>query len=54
VVRLGTGSTRAGKAYRKHNFDLIELTREASFGPHSDAKLRELVERIGWRNVDAE
>jgi hypothetical protein len=38
------------RAYREHNPDLIELTREPSFaGLHSDAKFRELVERIGWR-----
>ena len=42
------------RAYREHNPDLIELTREPSFaGLHSDAKFRELVERIGWRSVDA-
>jgi TolB-like protein/Tfp pilus assembly protein PilF len=40
------------RAYREHNPDLIELTREPSFaGLHSDAKFRELVERIGWRSV---
>ena len=40
------------KAYREHNPDLIELTREPSFaGLHSDAKFRELVERIGWRSA---
>jgi TolB-like protein/tetratricopeptide (TPR) repeat protein len=38
------------KAYQEHNPDLIELTREPSFeGLRSDAKFRELVERIGWR-----
>jgi TolB-like protein/Tfp pilus assembly protein PilF len=42
------------RAYREHNPDLIELTREPSFaGLHSDAKFRELVERIGWRSVAA-
>lgn len=42
------------RAYREHNPDLIELTREPSFaGLHSDAKFRELVDRIGWSNVDA-
>jgi tetratricopeptide (TPR) repeat protein len=40
------------RAYREHNPDLIELTREPSFaGLHSDAKFRELVQRIGWRSV---
>jgi hypothetical protein len=40
------------RAYREHNPDLIELTREPSFaGLHSDAKFRELVQRIGWRMV---
>ena len=40
------------RAYREHNPDLIELTREPSFANlHSDAKFRELVERIGWRHV---
>jgi TolB-like protein/Tfp pilus assembly protein PilF len=39
------------RAYREHNPDLIELTREPSFaGLHSDAKFRELVEQIGWPN----
>jgi tetratricopeptide (TPR) repeat protein len=39
------------RAYREHNPDLIELTREPSFaGLHSDAKFRELVDRIGWRS----
>ncbi len=43
------------RAYREHNPDLIELTREPSFTDlHSDAKFRELVERIGWRGVAAE
>jgi TolB-like protein/cytochrome c-type biogenesis protein CcmH/NrfG len=43
------------RAYREHNPDLIELTREPSFaGLHSDAKFRELVDRIGWRSVDAD
>jgi hypothetical protein len=43
------------RAYREHNPDLIELTREPSFGGlHSDAKFRELVERIGWRSVAAD
>ena len=38
------------KAYHEHNPDLIELTREPSFASlHSDAKFRELTERIGWR-----
>ncbi len=38
------------KAYQEHNPDLIELTREPSFESlWSDAKFRELVERIGWR-----
>jgi TolB-like protein/tetratricopeptide (TPR) repeat protein len=42
------------RAYREHNPDLIELTREPSFADlHSDAKFRELVERIGWRGVAA-
>ena len=42
------------RAYREHNPDLIELTREPSFANlHSDAKFRELVERIGWRSVAA-
>jgi len=40
------------RAYREHNPDLIELTREPCFaGLHSDAKFRELVNRIGWRSV---
>ncbi len=39
------------RAYREHNPDLIELTREPSFaGLHSDAKFRELVQRIGWHS----
>ncbi len=43
------------RAYREHNPDLIELTREPSFaGLHSNAKFRELVERIGWRSVAAD
>ena len=43
------------RAYREHNPDLIELTREPSFaGLHSDAKFRELVDRIGWRRVAAD
>jgi adenylate cyclase len=43
------------RAYREHNPDLIELTREPAFGAlHSDAKFRELVDRIGWRSVTAE
>jgi len=42
------------RAYREHNPDLIELTREPAFGGlHSDAMFRELVERIGWRSVAA-
>jgi hypothetical protein len=37
------------RAYQEHNPDLIELTREPSFASlRSDAKFRELVERIGW------
>ncbi len=37
------------RAYREHNPDLIELTRETSFASlRSDAKFRELTERIGW------
>jgi len=37
------------RAYQEHNPDLIELTREPSFDSlRSDAKFRELVERIGW------
>ncbi len=43
------------RAYREHNPDLIELTREPSFaGLHSDAKFRELVQRIGWRSGAAD
>src|SRR5580692_7550338 len=43
------------RAYREHNPDLIELTREPSFASlRSDAKFRELVERIGWRSVAAD
>jgi TolB-like protein/tetratricopeptide (TPR) repeat protein len=43
------------RAYREHNPDLIELTREPSFaGLHSDAKFRELVERIGWCGMAAD
>jgi len=39
----------------EHNPDLIELTREPSFaGLHSDAKFRELVERIGWGSLAAD
>jgi tetratricopeptide (TPR) repeat protein len=38
------------RAYQEHNPDLIELTREPSFESlRSDAKFRQLVERIGWR-----
>ena len=37
------------RAYREHNPDLIELTREPSFASlRSDAKFRELTKRIGW------
>jgi hypothetical protein len=37
------------RAYQEHNPDLIELTREPSFESlRSNAKFRELVERIGW------
>jgi TolB-like protein/Flp pilus assembly protein TadD len=43
------------RAYREHNPDLIELTREPSFASlHSDAKFRELAKRIGWPSVAAE
>lgn len=43
------------RACRQHNPDLIELTREPSFaGLHSDAKFRELVERIDWRSLAAD
>jgi TolB-like protein/Tfp pilus assembly protein PilF len=42
------------KAYGEKNPDLIELTREPSFASlHSDAKFRELAERIGWHGVAA-
>ena len=37
------------RAYCEHNPDLIELTREPAFASlHSDAKFRELAQRIGW------
>lgn len=37
------------RAYREHNPDLIELIREPSFASlRSNAKFRELTERIGW------
>jgi tetratricopeptide (TPR) repeat protein len=37
------------RAYREHNPDLIELTREPSFaGLRADAKFQELAVRIGW------
>jgi TolB-like protein/Tfp pilus assembly protein PilF len=40
------------RAYLEHNPDLIELTREPSFSSlRSDAKFRELVQRIGWHSV---
>jgi TolB-like protein/Tfp pilus assembly protein PilF len=40
------------RAYKEHNPDLIELTREPSFASvRSDAKFRELVQRIGWRSL---
>jgi TolB-like protein/Tfp pilus assembly protein PilF len=43
------------RAYREHNPDLIELTREPSFaGLHLDAKFRELAKRIGWPSVTVE
>ena len=43
------------RAYREHNPDLIELTREPSFRSlWSDEKFRELVRRIGWHDVTAE
>ena len=43
------------RAYREHNPDLIELTREPSFASlHSDAKFRELVRRIGWSSGAAD
>jgi len=42
-------------AYREHNPDLIELIREPSFaGLHSNAKFRELAQRIGWRSEAAD
>jgi tetratricopeptide (TPR) repeat protein len=42
------------KAYREHNPDLIELTREPSFASlRSDAKFRELAHQIGWHSVPA-
>ena len=42
------------KAYREHNPDLIELTREPSFARlRSDAKFRELAQQIGWHSVAA-
>jgi len=42
------------KAYRDHNPDLIELTREPSFASlRSDAKFRELAQQIGWHSVSA-
>jgi TolB-like protein/tetratricopeptide (TPR) repeat protein len=43
------------RAYREHNPDLIELTREPSFaGLHSNTKFRELAQRIGWRREAAD
>jgi tetratricopeptide (TPR) repeat protein len=43
------------RAYQEHNPDLIELTREPSFGSlRSDAKFRELAKRIGWHRVSAD
>jgi hypothetical protein len=43
------------RAYWEHNPDLIELTRESLLaGLHSDAKFRELAQRIGWRSVAAD
>jgi TolB-like protein/Tfp pilus assembly protein PilF len=37
------------RAYQEHNPDLIELTREPSFASlRSNAKFRELTQRIGW------
>ena len=43
------------RACEEHNPDLIELTREPSFGSlRSDAKFRELAKRIGWHSVSAE
>ncbi len=42
------------RAYREHNPDLIELTREPAFaGLHSNAKFRELAQRIGWPSIVA-
>ena len=42
------------RAYREHNPDLIELTREPSFASlRSDAKFRELARQIGWHSVPA-
>lgn len=42
------------KAYREHNPDLIELTREPSFASlRSDAKFRQLGQQIGWHSVSA-
>ena len=42
------------KAYREHNPDLIELTREPSFANlRSDTKFRELARRVGWDSVTA-
>jgi TolB-like protein/DNA-binding winged helix-turn-helix (wHTH) protein len=41
------------RAYQEHNPDLIELTREPSFRSlRSEAKFRELVERIGWHSAE--
>jgi tetratricopeptide (TPR) repeat protein len=43
------------KAYQEHSPDLIELTREPSFASlRSDARFRELAQRIGWRSVTAD
>jgi TolB-like protein/Tfp pilus assembly protein PilF len=43
------------RAYQEHNPDLIELTREPSFASvRTDAKFRELAERIGWQSVTPE
>jgi TolB-like protein/Tfp pilus assembly protein PilF len=40
------------RAYREHNPDLIELTREPSFASlRSDPKFRELAQRIGWNSA---